>query len=83
VGALLAQFDPNRLEARLVDASSLGLLLQGGRRARLWELYIERYGEIAQDARVRFMGDVGRTFAIAYERKVRELAAGRRPGGWR
>jgi type VI secretion system FHA domain protein len=71
--ALLAQFDPARLETRLADASSLGLLLQGGRRARLWELYTERYGAIAEAARVRFMGDVDRAFAAAYERKVREM----------
>lgn len=77
VQALLAQFDPTRLEARLADASALALLLQGGRRARLWELYTERYGEIAEAARLRFMGDMDRAFAAAYERKVREIGASR------
>lgn len=77
VQAMLAQFDPAQLEARLADASAIGLLLQGGRRARLWELYTERYGEIAEAARVRFMGDVDRAFATAYERKARELRASR------
>jgi type VI secretion system FHA domain protein len=79
VQALLSQFDPARLEARLADASALALLLQGGKRARLWELYTERYGEIAEAARVRFMGDMDRAFAAAYERKVREIGASRQP----
>lgn len=81
VTALLAQFEPAQLEARIGDASALGLLLQGGRRAKLWELYTERYGEIAEAARVRFMGDVDRAFAAAYERKVAELRGRRRGGG--
>ena len=53
-------------------------LLQGGRRARLWEIYTEKYAEIAEAARVRFMGDVDRAFAAAYDRKVGELRARRR-----
>ena len=78
VNALLAQFDPARLEGRLGESSALGLLLQGGRRAKLWEIYTEKYAEIAEAARVRFMGDVDRAFAAAYDRKVRELRARRR-----
>jgi type VI secretion system FHA domain protein len=81
VQELLAHFDPAQLEARLADSSTLGLLLQGGRRARLWELYTERYAEIAEVARVRFMGDVDRAFARAYERKVLETRASRQPRG--
>ncbi len=73
LAALLAQFDPKGLEQRLEESSVLGLFLQGGRRAKLWELYTERFEEIAEAARVRFMGDMDRAFANAYERKVREL----------
>ena len=78
VNALLAQFDPDRLEERLAESSALGILLQGGRRAKLWDLYTEKFTEIAEAARVRFMGDVDRAFASAYDRKVRELRARRR-----
>jgi type VI secretion system protein ImpI len=78
VNALLAQFDPTRLEERLAESSALGILLQGGRRARLWDLYTEKFSDIAEAARVRFMGDVDRAFAAAYDRKVRELRARRR-----
>lgn len=79
VQGLLAQFDPAQLEAKLAESSTLGLLLQGGKRARLWELYNERYAEIAESARLRFMGDVDRAFAKAYERKVLEIRASRQP----
>ena len=78
VNALLAQFDPERLEQRLAESSALGILLQGGRRAKLWDLYTEKFTEIAEAARVRFMGDVDRAFASAYDRKVRELRGRRR-----
>ena len=78
VNALLAQFDPGRLEERLAESSALGILLQGGRRAKLWDFYTEKFTEIAEAARVRFMGDVDRAFASAYDRKVRELRGRRR-----
>ena len=80
VAALLGRFDPKALEGDLADASTLALLLQGGRRARLWELYTERYAEIAEAARVRFLGDLDRAFAEAYESKVRDRALARAPG---
>ena len=76
IGKLLQSFNPAKLEALLADAGSLGLLLQGGRHAKLWELYGERYAEIAAAARARFMGDVNDAFRAAYERKIAELSAG-------
>jgi type VI secretion system FHA domain protein len=76
IGKLLQSFNPAKLEALLADAGSLGLLLQGGRHAKLWELYGERYAEIAAAARARFMGDVNDAFRAAYERKIAEFAAG-------
>ncbi len=80
VASLLGRFDPKVLEGDLADASTLSVLLQGGRRARLWELYTERYGELAEAARLRFLGDLDRAFAEAYESKVREHPAGRASG---
>jgi type VI secretion system FHA domain protein len=74
VAELLSSFDPATLEARLADAGAVSLLLQGGRRARLWELYTERYGEIAKTARARFMGHFDGAFRQAYERKSAEVS---------
>ncbi len=80
VASLLGRFDPKVLESALADASTLSVLLQGGRRARLWELYTERYAELAEAARLRFLGDLDRAFADAYEDKVREHPASRTSG---
>lgn len=75
VEELLELFDPAELERRLDDAAMLAVLIQGGRRARLWELYQERYGEIAGAARTRFMGRLDDAFRSAYARKSAEVSA--------
>ena len=74
VAELLRSFDPQALENRLADAGTVALLLQGGRRARLWELYTERYEEIAKSAGTRFMGHFDGAFRQAYERKSAQVA---------
>ncbi len=75
VEELLELFDPAALEQRLDEAGMLATLIQGGRRARLWELYQERYGEIAGAARTRFMGRLDDAFRSAYARKSAEVSA--------
>jgi predicted component of type VI protein secretion system len=65
------------LEAKLDGSGMLANLLQGGRRARLWELYQERYEDIARSARSRFMGRLDDAFRSAYARKSAEMSAGR------
>jgi type VI secretion system FHA domain protein len=75
VEELLELFDPAQLERKLDDAGMLATLIQGGRRARLWELYQERYGNIAGAARTRFMGRLDDAFRSAYARKSAEVSA--------
>lgn len=65
---MLDRFDPAALEAELKELSRIGTLLAGGRRAKLWELYEERYREIAKSAESRFLGEVGADFRDAYEK---------------
>lgn len=77
VDELLELFKPNALEGKLDGSGMLANLLQGGRRARLWELYQERYDEIARAARTRFMGRLDDAFRSAYARKSAEMSAGR------
>jgi len=79
VDELLATFDPVKLEARLQSVGAMSLLLQGGRKAKLWEIYQERYVEIARQARRRFLGDQGAAFKDAYSNREggRGAAAGR------
>jgi type VI secretion system protein ImpI len=79
VDELLALFNPEALERNLDGAGLLANLLQGGRRARLWELYQERYEEIAKAARSRFMGRLDEAFRSGYSRKAAEVAAEKVP----
>jgi type VI secretion system protein ImpI len=67
---LLERLDPGVLEERLADTPALRLVLEGGRRARLWELYRERWAELSEQARRRFMGDLDDAFRAAYERRL-------------
>lgn len=78
LGALLHRFDPEALEAQLADEPALALLLHGGRRARLWELFTDRYADIAEAARRRFMGDFNEAFQDAYSSKVAEFQIDRK-----
>jgi len=75
VEELLELFDPAKLESKLDEAGILTTVIQGGRRARLWELYQERYDEIAKSARLHFMGRLDDAFHAAYARKSAEMSA--------
>ena len=57
--SLLRRFDPAVLEQELADASFLELLASGGRKARYWELFKERYRDQAREAEQQFLRDVG------------------------
>jgi type VI secretion system protein ImpI len=61
------RFDPAALEEELKSLSRIETLLAGGRSAKLWALYEERYREIARSAESRFLGEVGADFRDAYE----------------
>jgi type VI secretion system protein len=89
VDELLELFNPSTLEHELDDSGMLSNLLQGGRRARLWELYQERYEDIARSARSHFMGRLDDAFRTGYARKSAEVSensdppVAQRPGTFR
>jgi type VI secretion system protein ImpI len=64
---MVDRFDPAALEEELKTLSRIETLLAGGRSAKLWALYEERYREIAHSAETRFLGEVGADFRDAYE----------------
>ncbi len=68
---MIDRFDPQELERELEEAGLLETLLAGGRSAKLWQLYEERYRDIARSAEERFLGEVGSDFRDAYEDKRR------------
>jgi type VI secretion system FHA domain protein len=59
VRRLLARFRPEGLEQQLEEPSLFERVLPGQRKARFWELYQRRYGELAGDAERYFLREIG------------------------
>jgi predicted component of type VI protein secretion system len=73
--AVLERFDPGKLEALLSTRSVLDSLLPAHRRARLWELYLQHYRSLREEAQQDFQRFFGEAFREAYEAQVRSLDA--------
>jgi len=69
---MIDRFDPEGVERELEDLGLLETIFAGGRSAKLWQLYEDRYREIARAAEEQFLGEVGRDFRDAYENQRRE-----------
>lgn len=69
---LLDRFDPASLESTL-GGSMLDHLLPLNRRSRLWELYLQRYRAIREEAQEDFHALFGTAFVAAYEQQVARL----------
>jgi FHA domain-containing protein len=70
---VLARFSPEELQRRLADASMLDSVLPINRKAKQWDLFVERYEEVASDAREDFNAAFGKAFRRAYEAQVKQL----------
>lgn len=64
---MIDRFDPAAVEKDLEDLGMLESLLSGGRNAKLWKAYTDRYKDLARAAEDRFLGEVGADFRDAYE----------------
>lgn len=64
---VLARFDPEALEARLVQKSFLQTLVPGKRQSRMWEAFGQFYAQIRQEASDDFQTLLGKEFLKAYE----------------
>ena len=73
---MVDRFDPAVFEAEVEDVGMLKALVAGSRPARLWQLYSDRYREIAKAAEDRFLGEVGADFREAYESETRRTDNG-------
>lgn len=73
VEGMLDRFAPDALEARLVGGSMLDNLLPMNRKARLWDLYVQRHRAILEEAQEDFHALFGRAFLAAYEQQVERL----------
>lgn len=77
---ILERFQPARLDAQLAGGGIVDRLLPMSRYARLWKLYVERYGHITESAREEFDVLFGKAFAKAYEEHADRVSAARRAG---
>ncbi|SDE43844.1 type VI secretion system-associated FHA domain protein TagH [Ruegeria marina] len=68
---MIDKFDPEEIERELAETGLLEKLIAGGRSAKMWQLYQERYREIARAAEEQFLGEVGHDFREAYENNRR------------
>ena len=76
---VLKRFEPGALEERVMSRGVLDNILPGSRKARLWDLFEQMYGEISQEAEDDFHALFGREFLRAYEEQVERLQAEREP----
>jgi FHA domain-containing protein len=75
---VLVRFAPEELGKRLTDQSLLDDLLPMNRKAKLWDLFIERYATISGEAREDFNAAFGKAFRRAYEAQVKQLRGEKR-----
>jgi type VI secretion system FHA domain protein len=70
---VLARFAPQELAKRMTEQSMLDDLLPMNRKAKLWDLFLERHAAISGEAREDFNAAFGKAFRRAYEAQVKQL----------
>ena len=73
LAGVLSRFDPSELEGRLTQRSVLKSLLPGSRKAAMWEVFVEHYGQISNEAEDDFHSLFGKAFLLAYEEHIEQL----------
>ena len=74
---VLLRFQPAALEAKLTQKSVFDSLLPSTRKARMWDLFNELYGQISTEASDDFHELFGKAFLKAYQAHIDELAKDR------
>jgi type VI secretion system FHA domain protein len=67
---ILTRFDPHQLEQRLSDHSMVDSLLPTTRKAKLWDMFGQLYGDISKEAESDFHALFGEEFLRAYQAHV-------------
>jgi len=76
LAGVLDRFDPAQLESRLTRTSGIKSLLPGSRKAAMWDVFIEHYALISQEAEDDFHSLFGKAFLRAYEEHIEQLEKG-------
>ena len=74
---VLKRFDPAVLEGKLTQKSVLASLVPGARKARMWDVFNDLYGQISAEASDDFHELFGKEFLRAYEAHIDQLSKGR------
>jgi type VI secretion system FHA domain protein len=77
--AMLAEFEPDRLQEEFDRQSKKGALLAAPAKLRYWDLYREKFHDMVKDPESSFRELFGDEFAKAYEEQLRRLKAQGRP----
>lgn len=77
LAAVLRQFDPAAIEARLDVPTVMDKMLASKRKAKLWDGVVALYGEIARNADDDLQRLYGEKFSEAYEEQVDRLRSAR------
>lgn len=77
---VLTRFSPQDLEAKLVGRSVLDAVLPMNRKAKLWELYLQHYEGIRDEAQEDFHALFGKAFLAAYEQQLDRLRREKQAG---
>jgi FHA domain-containing protein len=72
---VLEQFSPDKLEGKLAQKSKLDALFTAGRKAKLWDVFCQLYGNIAAEAEDDFHTLYGKSFTKAYEEQMARFKA--------
>lgn len=70
---VLRRFSPTELENKLVARSVLDSVLPINRKAKLWELYVQHFEAIRDEAQDDFHTLFGKAFLSAYEQQLERL----------
>lgn len=77
---MLGRFAPGELESKLVGKSLLDSVLPMNRKAKLWELYLQHFEAIREEAQEDFHSLFGKAFLAAYEQQLERLKREGNPG---
>ena len=72
---VLQRFDPQQLETKLGNRAGLSGLIPATRKARLWELFQQLFGQLSAEAEEDFDALFGKAFMRAYEDQLDRLHA--------
>jgi type VI secretion system FHA domain protein len=75
--SMLAQFDPNQLQEEFDRQIKKGSILGVPAKLRYWDLFREKYGELAKDGDASFRSLFAEEFAKAYEEQLGALGRNR------